>query len=97
MDLNTVSDVVAAHDVDDARRLQAAWRDGDAWLAGGTLLFAEPHTELTRLLDLTALGWPALTLSDTGLEIGATCPFADLTNAGTKMPENWLPQPLFHE
>src|SRR3954451_19554587 len=97
MDLNTVSDVVAAHDVDDARRLQAAWRDGDAWLAGGTLLFAEPHAELTRLLDLTTLDWPALTVSDDGLEIAATCTIAEVSAAGARMPEDWLARPLFHE
>jgi CO/xanthine dehydrogenase FAD-binding subunit len=97
MDLNTVSDVVAAHDVDDARRLQAGWRDGDAWLAGGTLLFSEPHTELTRLLDVTSLGWPALTLSDAGLEIGATCTIAEVSKAGVQMPDDWLARPLFHE
>ncbi len=33
----------------------AAWRDGDAWLAGGTWLFSEPQPGVTRLLDLTAL------------------------------------------
>jgi CO/xanthine dehydrogenase FAD-binding subunit len=55
------------------------WRDGDAWLAGGTSLFAEPQPRLRRLLDLRAFGWPALTAGpDAGLQIAATCTLAEL-------------------
>jgi CO/xanthine dehydrogenase FAD-binding subunit len=54
------------------------WRDGDAWLAGGTSLFAEPQPRLRRLLDLRAFGWPALTATEDGLEIAATCTVAQL-------------------
>jgi CO/xanthine dehydrogenase FAD-binding subunit len=56
----------------------AAWQPGDAWLAGGTWLFSEPQPELRRLHDLTALQWPALTETAAGLEIAATCTFAQL-------------------
>lgn len=55
------------------------WRPGDAWLAGGTALFAEPRPDVTRLLDLAAAGWPALTARDDGLEIAATCTVAELS------------------
>ena len=73
MDLNTVSQLVDA----DAGTL-GRWRDGDAWLAGGTWLFSEPQRDLRRLLDLTAFGWEPLREPDDGLEIAATCTLAQL-------------------
>jgi CO/xanthine dehydrogenase FAD-binding subunit len=54
------------------------WRDGTAWLGGGTWLFSEPQPGLDRLIDLDALGWPALRESAAGLEIAATCRIARL-------------------
>jgi CO/xanthine dehydrogenase FAD-binding subunit len=75
MDLNTVSELVEA----DAAAI-GRWRDGDAWLAGGTWLFSEPQRELRRLLDLTAFGWPPLREHDDGLQIAATCTLAQLAN-----------------
>jgi CO/xanthine dehydrogenase FAD-binding subunit len=56
----------------------ATWRDGDAWLGGGTWLFSQPQPRLRRLLDLHAFGWPALTETDDGLSIAATCTLAEL-------------------
>jgi CO/xanthine dehydrogenase FAD-binding subunit len=56
----------------------ATWRDGDAWLGGGTWLFSQPQPRLRRLLDLHAFGWPALTETDDGLAIAATCTLAQL-------------------
>jgi CO/xanthine dehydrogenase FAD-binding subunit len=56
----------------------ATWRDGDAWLAGGTWLFSQPQPRLRRLLDLNEFGWPPLTESADGLHIAATCTLADL-------------------
>lgn len=73
MDLNSVSEVLPA-DVEQ-------WRDGDVWLAGGTLLFSRPHPEVRRLHDLTLHRWPALTVPDDpdgALEIAATCTVAQL-------------------
>jgi CO/xanthine dehydrogenase FAD-binding subunit len=69
------------------------WRAGDAWLAGGTWLFSEPQPGLTRLIDLTALGWPALTVRPDGLEIAATCTIAEL--AALDCPPQWLGARLF--
>jgi CO/xanthine dehydrogenase FAD-binding subunit len=64
----------------------ASWRDGDAWLAGGTWLFSEPQPGVSRLLDLTAFGWPSLRDDDDrGLEIGATCTLAELS----RLPRRW--------
>ncbi|MEE2570342.1 FAD binding domain-containing protein [Pseudarthrobacter sp. J64] len=76
MDMNTIEAVVRTTD-------PADFRDGDAWLAGGTVLFsygsyafgAEP---LRRLLDLGDAGWPAVTVTDSGIELGATCTIAEL-------------------
>ena len=71
MDLGTVTDLVPTAD-------PADWREGDAWLAGGTVLFSYGSETLRRLLDLTSAGWPALTVTDEGLEIAATCTVAEL-------------------
>jgi CO/xanthine dehydrogenase FAD-binding subunit len=80
VDLNTVTEVISPAAV-------GQWRPGDAWLGGGTALFAEPHPELTRLLDLTAAGWPALTERPDGLEIAATCTIAELITSGYDIVE----------
>ena len=79
MDLNTVVDVVSPAGPGD-------WRAGDAWLGGGTALFAAPDPAVTRLLDLAAAGWPPLTVRPDGLEIAATCTIAELASQ---------PHPLF--
>jgi CO/xanthine dehydrogenase FAD-binding subunit len=80
VDLNTVTDVISPAEV-------GQWRPGDAWLGGGTALFAEPRPHLSRLLDLTAAGWPPLTLRDDGLEIAATCTIAELAASGYPIVE----------
>lgn len=52
--------------------------EGDAWLGGGTWLFSEPQPKLSRLVDLSDLGWQPLVASDAGLSIAATCKVATL-------------------
>ncbi|OUD01229.1 FAD binding domain-containing protein [Streptomyces swartbergensis] len=71
MDLPSVREVVDA-------RCALPWQTGDAWLAGGTALFAEPRPEVMRLRDLTAMEWPAWEIMDDGLVIAATCTVAEL-------------------
>lgn len=71
MDMNTIEAVVPTTD-------PAQWREGDAWLAGGTVLFSYGSTVLQRLLDLGNAGWPAITVTDEGIELAATCTVADL-------------------
>lgn len=71
MDINTVGDLVRTAD-------PAQWRDGDAWLAGGTVLFSYGSQTLQRLLDITVAGWEPLTADADGLEIAATCTIAEL-------------------
>ncbi len=76
MDMNTIEAVVRTTD-------PAQWRDGDAWLAGGTVLFsygsyAFGPQPLTRLLDLGDAGWTPITVTDDGIELAATCTIAEL-------------------
>lgn len=75
MNLNTIAEVRDATAVTTGG---AQWHDGDSWLAGGTWLFSEPQAHLRRLLDLRALAWEPLTVSDDGLHIAATCTIAEL-------------------
>lgn len=70
MDLSTVTEFVPAPD--------ATWRDGDAWLGGGSYLFSQPQPGLTRLLDLSAFGWTPVQESADGLLVAATCTLAEL-------------------
>jgi len=69
MDMNTIEQVVATAD-------PAQWREGDAWLAGGTVLYSYGSSTLTRLLSLHQAGWEPVTMHDDGLELAATCTVA---------------------
>src|SRR6478736_1173150 len=91
MDLNTISAV--AHPT--TRDQLPVWTAGDAWLAGGTWLFSEPQVHLTRLIDLADLKWPALTVSETGLSIAATCTVAQLD--ALACPPEWIASPLINQ
>lgn len=76
MDMNTIEAVVRTTD-------PADWREGDAWLAGGTVLFSYGSTAfgpepLRRLLDLGSAGWQAVTVTSDGIELAATCTIAEL-------------------
>ncbi|GGF76123.1 FAD-binding molybdopterin dehydrogenase [Azorhizobium oxalatiphilum] len=77
MDLNTITALHRPR----SRAEIGPWRAGDAFLAGGTVLFAAPDPDRTRLIDLASLDWPALTLTPEGLEIAATCTLAQLEEA----------------
>jgi CO/xanthine dehydrogenase FAD-binding subunit len=91
MDLNTITAV--AHPT--TRDQLPVWRAGDAWLAGGTWLFSEPQVHLKRLIDLADLKWPALTISETGLSIAATCTVAQLD--ALACPPDWIASPLINQ
>jgi CO/xanthine dehydrogenase FAD-binding subunit len=88
MDLNTISEVAHPR----SRAQLPVWTAGDAWLAGGTWLFSEPQVHLTRLIDLTDLKWPALTITETTLSIAATCTVAQLD--ALACPPEWTALPL---
>ena len=91
MDLNTITAV--AHPT--TRDQLPDWTAGDAWLAGGTWLFSEPQDHLKRLIDLTDLKWPALTISEAGLSIAATCTVAQLD--ALPCPPDWIASPLINQ
>ena len=91
MDLNTITAV--AHPT--TRDQLPVWTAGDAWLAGGTWLFSEPQVHLTRLIDLTDLKWPALTVTETELSISATCTVAQLD--ALACPPEWTASPLINQ
>jgi CO/xanthine dehydrogenase FAD-binding subunit len=91
MDLNTITELSRPQNRDDFQ----PWRQGDAWLAGGTWLFSEPQPDLRRLIDLAGLGWPALEIGLEGLRIGATCTLAQLASAD--LPAAWRVAPLFRQ
>jgi CO/xanthine dehydrogenase FAD-binding subunit len=91
MDLNTITEV--AHP--ESRAQLPVWSAGDAWLAGGTWLFSEPQAHLSRLIDLTDLKWPALTITETRLQIAATCTVAQLD--ALACPPDWIAAPLINQ
>jgi CO/xanthine dehydrogenase FAD-binding subunit len=88
MDLNTIEQILRPR----GRADLPAWRDGDAWLGGGTWLFSEPHPALRRMIDLGSLGWTPVLVTDAGLEIAATCRIVDLD--GCALPPSWTAAPL---
>src|ERR1700731_217940 len=91
MNLNTIAEVKRPTSADQITQ----WRDGYAWLAGGTWLFSEPQVSTDTLIDLERLNWPALESSPAGLDIAATCRIAELYRfAG---PHEWRALPLVRE
>lgn len=90
MNLNTIVEVKRPSSSDQIGQ----WRDGYAWLAGGTWLFSEPQVATTTLIDLDSMGWAPLTATADGLEIAATCRVADLH--AFKGPPAWRAVPLFN-
>src|SRR5258708_40156642 len=88
MDLNKISEVAHPR----TRAQLPVWTAGDAWLAGGTWLFSEPQAHLKRLIDLTGLKWPALTMGTQDLTIATTCTVARLD--ALACPPEWLAPPL---
>ncbi len=82
MDLNTVEAVRTPTRREDVWPLAPS----DAILAGGTWLFSEPQPHLSRLIDITRLGWPSITLHQNGIEIAATCTLAELATLSTTLP-----------
>jgi len=91
MDLNSIGEI-ARPEIGDG---PIDWREGDAWLAGGTWLFSEQQPHLRRLIDLQGLRWKPLTVTDKGLEIAATCEIARF--AALKGPAAWTATPLIGE
>lgn len=91
MDLNTIQEIRRPASADSVKN----WQPGFAWLAGGTWLFSEPQLGTDTLIDLGAMGWPALTASPEGLEIAATCKIVELDQFSA--PAEWSAASLFRE
>jgi CO/xanthine dehydrogenase FAD-binding subunit len=88
MNLNTIVEVKRPKSFEEIE-----WRDGHAFLGGGTWLFSEPQVTTDTLVDLHQLDWPALTVTPAGLEIAATCKIVELHDF--KGPPEWRAVPLF--
>lgn len=94
MDLNTVEAVRFPTCRDEVWPL----RPGDAILAGGTWLFSEPQPTVSRLIDITGLGWPSVTFTEEGVEVAATCTLDEIAALSEALPANqpnWSAAPLF--
>jgi CO/xanthine dehydrogenase FAD-binding subunit len=91
MNLNTITKVKRPTSADQITQ----WRDGYAWLAGGTWLFSEPQVATDTLIDLEQFKWPALESSAAGLDIAATCRIAELYRFTG--PAEWRAMPLARE
>lgn len=93
MDLNTVEAVHIP------TRREEVWPlgPGDAVLAGGTWLFSEPQPTVTRLVDITGLGWPPATVTPAGIELAATCTLDEVASLSTTLPPEWAAAPLFRQ
>jgi CO/xanthine dehydrogenase FAD-binding subunit len=88
VNLNTITEVKRPSSIEEIPQ----WRDGYAWLAGGTWLFSTPQIATHTLIDLETLRWPALEATAKGLEVGATCTIAELERFAT--PKDWIAAPL---
>ena len=89
VNLNTIKEVMQPRSADEIVK----WQDSYAWLAGGTWLFSTPQIATDTLIDLRSLKWPSLEVSETGLDIAATCTIAELYHF--KPPSDWIAAPLF--
>jgi CO/xanthine dehydrogenase FAD-binding subunit len=91
MDLDAITEIKRPTAADEITQ----WRDGYAWLAGGTWLFSEQQVATDTLIDLYQLDWPALQISDAGIEIAATCRIAELFRFAAAA--EWRAMPLVRE
>ncbi|PRC46531.1 FAD-binding molybdopterin dehydrogenase, partial [Mycobacterium sp. ITM-2017-0098] len=73
---------------------------GDAILAGGTWLFSEPQPHIRRLIDITRLGWPPVTVRDDGVGLAATCTVAEVSRLSSTLVHDrpdWAAALLLHQ
>jgi CO/xanthine dehydrogenase FAD-binding subunit len=91
MNLNTITEVKRPRAADEVRH----WRDGYAWLAGGTWLFSELQVHTDTLIDLHGMNWRALEQTPVGLDLAATCTIAELY--AFEPPASWKAGPLIGE
>ncbi|MCY7325306.1 MAG: FAD binding domain-containing protein, partial [Microbacteriaceae bacterium] len=93
MDLNTVAAIRQPRD-----RADLALAPGEAILGGGSWLFSEPQDHLTGLVDLTAIGWAPVEVTESGLSIAGTCTFTELSRFElSSAAPAWAAVPLFRQ
>jgi CO/xanthine dehydrogenase FAD-binding subunit len=81
VDLNTVTAIRPAR-----TRADLAALDGRTGvLAGGSWLFSEPQDHLRALVDITTLGWPAVTEHAGGLSLAATCTLTEIARLSDRL------------
>jgi CO/xanthine dehydrogenase FAD-binding subunit len=73
-------------------RDEVTFAPGEIPLGGGTWLFSEPQPGVTGLVDLTALDWDPVTITDDTLIVSATCTIAELFRLPAQ--EGWTAHPL---
>ena len=94
--LNQAMDLITVREIRLPRsRDELVFDDGYQPLGGGTWLYSETQPGLTGLVDLMALGWPPITVTDDGLEIAATCTLAQLL--AFDAPAEWTAWPLVEQ
>lgn len=71
------------------------WRDGYAYLAGGTWLFSEPQIKTHTLIDLESMNWKPLEVTADGLHLAATCRIHEIYDF--EAPKEWIARPLLRE
>lgn len=91
MDLHTIDTIKVPRTRADLADLSAT----DGLMAGGTWLMSEPQMHLRRIVDLTGLNWPDITITDTGLTIAATCSITSLLSQ--PYPLKWDATPVFRQ
>ncbi|MEP9368338.1 FAD binding domain-containing protein [Xanthobacter sp. VNH20] len=88
MDINTIRHIERPRSAAEVTH----WREGLAWLSGGTWLFSEPQPALDTLIDLRGFDWPDLEATPDGLDIAATARIGALD--GLALPPEWTAGPL---
>jgi CO/xanthine dehydrogenase FAD-binding subunit len=73
-------------------RTEIALGPRDRPIGGGTWLYSEPQTGFDTIVDLTALGWPAVEETDDALTLAAT---ARLREVHALRSREWAAAPLF--
>lgn len=91
LDINTVEDIVTRPEPP----ASFDWREGDAWLGGGTWIFSEPQPAVRRLIDLEGFGWTPIGLRSDALVISATAKIAELN--AWPVPEDWTAGELIRQ
>lgn len=88
MDITTVTSFRTAR-----TRADLALSPGEIVIAGGTWLMSEALPGVTGFVDVTAMGWPDIEVSEEGVRIGATCTIARLLAWARGTAENLSPVP----